>query len=89
MSQSPAPKLQGNEETWFLYIVECRDGSLYTGITNDLDRRLSQHNDGTGARYTRSRRPVRAGPSQPPPTPARVGPAVLLPMWKEAITSSM
>ena len=59
MSESPAPKLQANEETWFLYIVECRDGSLYTGITNDLDRRLSQHNDGTGARYTRSRRPVR------------------------------
>jgi len=39
-------------------MVECRDGSLYTGITNDLERRLSQHNDGTGARYTRSRRPV-------------------------------
>lgn len=49
----------GNDGPWFLYIVECRDGSLYTGITNDLDRRISQHNDGTGARYTRSRRPVR------------------------------
>jgi putative endonuclease len=42
-----------------LYIVECSDGSLYTGITNDIERRLRQHNDGTAARYTRSRRPVR------------------------------
>ena len=44
---------------WLVYILECRDGSLYTGITNDMERRLQQHNDGTGARYTRSRRPVR------------------------------
>jgi len=46
------------EDSWLLYIVECRDGSLYTGITNDLDRRLKQHNDGNASRYTRSRRPV-------------------------------
>jgi putative endonuclease len=45
-------------DSWLLYIVECRDGSLYTGITNDLDRRLKQHNDGEAARYTRGRRPV-------------------------------
>lgn len=51
-------KPQSNDGPWLLYIVECRDGSLYTGITNDIDRRLSQHNDGTAARYTRSRRPV-------------------------------
>lgn len=44
---------------WYLYIVECRDGSLYTGVTNDIERRVAQHNDGSGARYTRSRRPVR------------------------------
>lgn len=47
------------ESPWFVYILECRDGSLYTGVTNDIERRLQQHNDGTGARYTRSRRPVR------------------------------
>ena len=47
------------EAPWLVYILECRDGSLYTGITNDIERRLQQHNDGTGARYTRSRRPVR------------------------------
>jgi len=40
-------------------MVECSDGSLYTGITTDLDRRVAQHNAGTGARYTRTRRPVR------------------------------
>ncbi len=44
--------------TWTLYMVRCRDGSLYTGITNDLERRLSMHDAGTGARYTRGRGPV-------------------------------
>ncbi len=44
---------------WVVYIVECRDGSLYTGITNDLEKRLAAHNDGTGARFTRGRRPVK------------------------------
>jgi predicted GIY-YIG superfamily endonuclease len=44
--------------SWTLYIVRCRDGSLYTGITNDLERRLACHDAGTGARYTRGRGPV-------------------------------
>ncbi|MEN9666413.1 MAG: hypothetical protein RLZZ326_2776 [Planctomycetota bacterium] len=44
---------------WSVYLVRCRDGSLYTGITTDLDRRLAAHNAGTASRYTRSRRPVR------------------------------
>ena len=43
---------------WRLYIVRCRDGTLYTGITNDIVHRLAKHNDGTGSRYTRSRLPV-------------------------------
>ena len=42
----------------FTYILSCRDGSLYTGWTNDLRRRVRAHNAGRGARYTRSRRPV-------------------------------
>ncbi len=42
----------------YTYILRCADGSLYTGWTNDLDRRLAAHNAGTGAKYTRSRRPV-------------------------------
>ena len=45
---------------WFVYIVRCRDGTLYTGVTTDLLRRVAAHNAGTGARYTASRRPVRA-----------------------------
>ncbi len=42
----------------YTYILRCADGSLYTGWTNDLEKRLKAHNDGTGAKYTRSRRPV-------------------------------
>ena len=45
--------------TWFVYIARCSDGSLYTGVTTDPDRRESVHNAGRGAAYTRSRRPVR------------------------------
>lgn len=45
--------------TWTVYILRCGDGSLYTGITTDLSRRLREHNGGSGgARYTRARRPV-------------------------------
>ena len=44
---------------WLIYIVECRDGSLYTGITNDLQKRIDSHNAGIGAQYTAARRPVR------------------------------
>lgn len=47
------------EKKAFTYIVECADGSLYTGWTNDLDKRMERHNSGTGAKYTRGRRPVR------------------------------
>lgn len=43
---------------WVVYILECKDGTLYTGVTNDLERRIKQHNLGLGARYTRMRLPV-------------------------------
>ena len=43
---------------WCLYVVKCGDGTFYTGITNDLRRRIEQHNGGTASRYTRSRLPV-------------------------------
>lgn len=42
----------------YVYILKCRDGSLYTGWTNDIDKRLAAHNSGNGAKYTRGRRPV-------------------------------
>lgn len=44
---------------WFVYVVRCRDGSLYTGISTDVQARVARHNAGSGARYTRARRPVR------------------------------
>ncbi len=48
------------QQTWHVYILRCADGTLYTGITTDLERRLKEHNSSDrGARYTRSRRPVR------------------------------
>ncbi len=43
---------------WFVYMLRCRDGSLYTGYTDDIERRLSVHQSGKGAKYTRSRLPV-------------------------------
>lgn len=43
---------------WFVYLLECRGGSLYTGITTDVERRYAQHVAGTGARYTRSFPPL-------------------------------
>ncbi len=46
-------------KSWCVYLLECRDGSLYTGITNDLENRLASHNAGLGAKYTRGRTPVK------------------------------
>lgn len=43
---------------WRVYILRCRTGELYTGSTNDLERRVGEHNAGRGAAFTRSRRPV-------------------------------
>ncbi len=47
-----------NQAEWFVYILKCADGSLYTGITNDLARRLERHSEGKASRYTRARLPV-------------------------------
>jgi putative endonuclease len=49
-----APRPRG----WSVYLLECRDGSLYAGCTTDIERRVAQHNAGRGGAYTRSRRPV-------------------------------
>ena len=46
------------EKTWNLYILRCGDGTLYTGITTDVERRLEEHRSGKGAKYTRSRGPL-------------------------------
>ena len=44
---------------WIVYILECADQTLYTGITNDLDRRIQEHTNGKGAKYTRGRAPIK------------------------------
>ena len=44
---------------WHIYIVECSDNSYYTGIALDLEKRIKRHNNGQGAKYTRSHRPVK------------------------------
>jgi len=50
---------------WIVYVLRCADDSLYTGITNDLPRRLAAHRAGTASRYTRSRGPVRVVHREP------------------------
>jgi putative endonuclease len=47
-----------NPMPWFLYVVKCRDESLYTGITTDISRRISEHNSKKGAFYTQNKTPV-------------------------------
>ncbi|MBF0543758.1 MAG: GIY-YIG nuclease family protein [Candidatus Riflebacteria bacterium] len=46
-------------KTWFLYILKCADGTLYTGITNDLEKRFLMHTKGKASKYTRGRRPLK------------------------------
>lgn len=46
------------EQIWKLYMLRCRDGSFYTGITTDVQKRLAAHNAGKGAKYTRGRGPL-------------------------------
>ena len=53
---------------WFVYLLRCGDGSLYTGITKDVARRFEQHNAGTASRYTRSRLPVALVYQEPQPS---------------------
>ncbi len=49
-----------SDKKWFVYILRCSDGTLYTGMTDDVPRRVEVHNSGKGAKYTRGRRPVEA-----------------------------
>ena len=46
------------EQIWYLYIIRCGDGTLYTGITTDVDKRFEAHASGKGAKYTRGRGPL-------------------------------
>tara|TARA_R100001082_G_C4330788_1_gene145535 strand:- start:687 stop:950 length:264 start_codon:yes stop_codon:yes gene_type:complete len=50
----------GSSKPWYLYVVQCSDGTLYTGVTTDTDRRINEHNTSPrGAKYTKTRRPVK------------------------------
>ena len=55
----PKKDRRSSGDEWFVYMVRCADGSLYTGIAKDVKRRCQQHNAGTASRYTRSRLPVK------------------------------
>ena len=46
------------DQSWFVYILRCKDDTLYCGITPDLEKRLEQHRSGKGAKYTRGRQPL-------------------------------
>jgi len=45
--------------SWYIYIIECNDGKLYTGITNNLERRIKDHNSGNGCKFTKYRVPIK------------------------------
>lgn len=58
--EHPAPQATAVAQgaVWSLYVLECSDGSFYTGVTTDIDRRFREHQEGKASRYTRTRRPV-------------------------------
>lgn len=58
MARAKAKPKAKAKRTWWVYILRCADGTLYTGITTEPARRLEQHNAGTAAKYTRARLPV-------------------------------
>jgi putative endonuclease len=61
----PSPTPRRPSSRWLVYLLRCSDGSLYTGITNDLPKRLKAHAAGRASKYTRSRLPVRLAYSEP------------------------
>ena len=55
----PSSNQKIEQPSWLLYILNCHDGSFYTGITNNLERRVEQHNAGIASKYSRARLPVK------------------------------
>ena len=55
---SSSSSCRSSLKSWYLYLVRCGDGSIYTGVSNDVGRRLSEHRSGKGARYLRGRTPL-------------------------------
>ena len=54
----PTKREMNMESIWYLYILRCKDGTFYTGITTDVEKRLEAHRTGRGAKYTRGRAPL-------------------------------
>lgn len=54
----PSNKIQStnNKNTWYVYILECQDGSFYTGVTNNIDKRMKTHAEGRGSKYVRQKK---------------------------------
>ena len=71
MADSPSSSRRCISSPWTVYLLRCRDGSLYTGITNDLPKRLKAHAAGKASRYTRSRLPVELAFQESQPTKSR------------------
>ena len=57
-SRRPVVPSSRKKSSWWVYVVRCKDGTLYCGATNDLEARIEAHNSGLGAKYTRGRGPV-------------------------------
>ena len=57
--KSESDRISSADEPWYVYILRCKDGSLYTGIAKNLIERIKKHNSGKGAAYTRAHRPVK------------------------------
>ena len=60
-----SPSCRATKPRWLVYVLRCLDGSLYTGITNDLPKRLKAHAAGKASKYTRSRLPVKLAYTEP------------------------
>ncbi len=60
-----SPSCRATKPRWLVYLLRCSDGSLYTGITNDLPKRLKAHAAGKASKYTRSRLPVKLAYTEP------------------------
>lgn len=58
-------KAQPRSKNWCVYLLECKNGAFYTGITNELEKRFKAHQRGTGAKYTRANPPLRILASAP------------------------
>ena len=67
MARQAALSMSASNEQWYCYVLQCADGTLYTGITNDVAKRIATHNSGKGSKYTRSRLPVVVVYSEPHP----------------------